>query len=339
MDFQEEIEALKAQVKELVHQNELLQVRTLVAERNEAERLIDAIFEVIEHGDKLESDFLNLVDKIESDELLIDLAEVNNPSSEVLGFKFTNIILKAAHKHFIEDIPAADRTRFLDVITNTIQNPLVKALMATNPVSWLVSSIVDKAANFTQSVKGKPRERILSVKRAVGKDKLDAFAKDMERYFPFYEELLSAAEEYEESVNKLGEANQHLEAQLENYYDNFLAILSLDKNKRRPLIRQAQERFAPIIVNGLPSYEEILKDEQNQAAYKIAANFPRLKEKTQTLIAEYQVILSDYLENNLEALAIAKELTTDTDGLERLENRIQQRKEILAARVQAALER
>jgi len=80
-----------------------------------------------------------------------------------------------------------------------------------------------------------------------------------------------------------------------------------------------------------------LEDKKNRIAFNIATNFPKLKEKTRRLKADYQVILAAYLDNNLKALRIAKTLTTDTEGLEQLENRIQQRKAILTARVQEAM--
>lgn len=323
MSLEQEVATLKTQLAALVAQNEVLKARTQAAEEKEANKLIDGLLEVIEHGDKLESDFINLVDQIESDQLLIDLSEVNNPSSDVLGFKFTDIILKAGHKHFMIDLAPEDRTRFKDTLLNVVKNPLIKAILTTNPVSYLVSKVVEKVSDFTESVKGKPKERLLSVKKAFGQQKLEAFVSEMEQYFPFYESLLNAADTYEVEVDSLKEKYNHLESRLDNYYAGFLGVLGLDPDASQPLLRQVQERFTPEKVDGIPDFRPILDDENNQEAYKIALKFPELKEQIQALMAEYRSILSNFLKDNLEALEIAKNLSPDKAGLEKLETRIQ----------------
>ena len=334
MNVEEEISTLKAQMEALLQQNKELKDRAANAEKKEANHLIDAILKVIHHGDRLESDFTNLLDQMESDELLIDLAEANNPSSDILGFKFTSIVFRSAIKHFIEQSPIEDRPRFKDVILNVVQSPLVEVLMTTNPVSWLVSKVVDKVADLTESVKGKHGTRILTTKKAIAKNQIDAFTEEMEAYFPFYEALLDASEEYEIRVGELREDNERLQALVKDYYSGFLKILQLDPTEASaPLLRQVQDHFTPAMIDGMADYRAILEDEKNQQAYQIALKFPDNRQMILEVIAEYQHILSDYLEANIEALNLAKTLSEDTIGLEKLENRIKERRSVLEKRI------
>ena len=338
MNFEAEISQLKTLMEALQLENKQLKERTQAAEKKEADHLTDAIYNVIHHGDKLESDFSNLLDQMENDDLLIDLGEVNNPSSDILGFKFTSIIFKSAIKCFIDQSPMEDKERFKDVILNVVQSPLVKVLMTTNPVSWMVSKVVDKVADLTESIKGKHGLRILTTKKAIAQEQIDAFTKEMEAYFPFYESLLTAADEYETRVEALQESNRRLESLVENYYDDFLATLDLDPTEvSAPLLRQVQERFTPAIVDGLADYRTILENEQNQEAYELAKKFPAIKEQIIEVIAEYKIILSDYLADNLEALSMAKNLSENIIGLEKLENRIKERRAVLKRRVSRTL--
>ena len=338
MDFQEEIMALKAQMEALQLQNQALKERALSAEKKEADEIVNRILKVIHHGDKLESDFANLLDKIENDELLIDLGEANNPNSKVLGFQFTKVIFKAAIDNFINHSPVEDKKRFTDVILNVVKNPLVNVLLTTNPVSYLVSKVVEKVSDLTASVKGRHGERILSVKKAFKQQQIDAFIKEMEKYYPFYDALLLASDIYEDRVAGLREESMYLESLIGDYYNGFLNTLELDASEEHsPLLRQVQDKFTPPLKDGEPDYRALIEDENNIVANKIAMKFPELKQQIVEVIASYKGILSDYLEANLQALAMAKELSQDTAGLEKLENRIKKRKKVLSKKVKKAM--
>lgn len=331
MDLQEQITALQGQMEALQLQNQALKERAAAAEKNEADQLVNRILKVIHHGDRLESDFSNLLDKMENDELLIDLGEANNPNSEVLGFQFTKVIFKAAIDNFINHSPVEDKTRFTDVILNVVQNPLVNALMTTNPVTFLVSKVVEKVGDLTTSVKGRHGQRLLSVKKAFRKDQIDAFTNEMEKYYPFYDALLLASDEYEDRVATLREESRHLESLLGDYYEGFLKNLDLDPTEENvPLLRQVQDKFTPPIKDGELDYRALTEDEKNIAANKIALKFPELKQQIAQVIASYKGILSNYLEANLHALDMAKELSEDIAGLEKLEERIKARKKVLS---------
>ena len=331
MDLQEQITALQGQMEALQLQNQALKERAAAAEKNEADELVNRILKVIHHGDRLESDFSNLLDKMENDELLIDLGEANNPNSEVLGFQFTKVIFKAAIDNFINHSPVEDKTRFTDVILNVVQNPLVNALMTTNPVTFLVSKVVEKVGDLTTSVKGRHGQRLLSVKKAFRKDQIDAFTNEMEKYYPFYDALLLASDEYEDRVATLREESRHLESLLGDYYEGFLKNLDLDPTEENvPLLRQVQDKFTPPIKDGELDYRALTEDEKNIAANKIALKFPELKQQIAQVIASYKGILSNYLEANLHALDMAKELSEDIAGLEKLEERIKARKKVLS---------
>jgi len=340
MDFQQEIMALKEQMEALKLQNQALKERAVAAEKKEADELVNRILKVIHHGDKLESDFSNLLNKIENDSLLIDLGEANNPNSKVLGFQFTKVIFKAAIDNFINHSPIEDKQRFTDIILNVVKNPLVNVLLTTNPVSYLVSKVVDKVADLTLSVKGKHGHRLLSAKKAFKKNQIEAFTKDMEKYYPFYDALLLASDVYEDRVVALKEENMYLEALIGNYYYGFLTTLALDPTEEHaPLLRQVQDKFTPPIKDGEPDYRALVEDEKNIKANKIALKFPELRQQIVEVIASYKDILADYLEDSLVALELAKDLSQDTAGLEKLEKRIKARKKVLSKKVKKVMRR
>ena len=340
MDFQQEITALKEQMEALELQNQALKERAVAAEKKEADELVNRIYNVIHHADRVESDFSNLLDKIDNDKLLIELGEINNPNSKVLGFQFSKIVFKAAIDNFIDHSPVEDKKRFTDVILNVVKNPLVNVLLTTNPVSYLVSKVVDKVGDLTTSVRGRHGERILSVKKAFKKQQIKAFTEEMKKYYPFYDALLIASDEYEAKVAALKEENSQLESLIENYYNGFLKILTLDATEEHaPLIRQVQDKFVPPTKDGEPDYRALLDDENNMAADEIAVKFPELRQQIVEVIASYKKILSEYLDANLEALEMAKELSQDTTGLEKLEERIKARKKVLSKKVRKVMRR
>lgn len=333
----EEFNQLKAQLEELVTENAKLKERNLTAAKKEWKQFKDTILEVVADGDLFEGDFENFRKQVEDTSLFTKLIDANNPLSEVLGFTFLEVVERLAKQNFLNALPPEDRPRFeMEIIKNTIQNPVWEVLLQSNPVTFLVANVVDKISGFIKKIKIK-RDKIIDIESAYDKAKIKNFITDLQPYIQFYDELSRATRDYDAAVSELINRKGELKVRMNNYHGNFLKKLGVDATSGAALINQVTEKITPANLEEETSYLTLLEEEGLINAHKIAKNFPMLKSSVRQFKLEYNKIFYKYLSQNVSALEAAKAFKNNNSELTDLITTIEKKQKELQAEIETAI--
>lgn len=325
-DFQAELAELKTQVAELAKKNKELEATELTRLTKKYEQFTTDILEVVTEGDLLESNFDNLIEKIKDDELFIDLSKMNNPNSDILGFRFIRIIEDLAKKQLIEGLNDKDQPRLTRAINDAVKSPFLQMLVNSNPITLMVSRVVDKVTSFVKSVKGRGGSFVPSIERAFNEQKLNVFIGSLNRYVKFYDSLLQTSNNYQAGVNNLKNSKNELSHRLDNYYNKFLGILGTEATNGAKLFKEIQTRFPPITpVTTKEQCLAVLESEENLKAHKISLKFPELRSRIYEFEIEYYKILIEFFNQNLTTLKNAHSLSNKPEKLTTLQDRIEAR--------------
>lgn len=320
----EKIESLEQKVQDLTEARAKERQELLAIREQEYERFLDPIMDVLTSGDKMQSDFEHLIKSMQKDELLIAMADANNPNSSVLGFQFSEIVIKIAKQIFLNDLSTEDRPRFEKALVDATDNSLLKVLAQSNPIGILVSRVVEKVVGFVKSVRIKGKN-VVSVQRAFTKQKIKKFIKELDKYVRFYDSLLLTSREYKSSVQQLTNRKNELVVRLDNYYEKFLQTLEVTATSGSKLIKQVNKKLKPELVEGTPDYLAVMNTAENRKAHQIAIKFPELQNDIRQLEVDYYQILSRYFGHYLKDLKRARKFSTTTNiDLEELIERIEE---------------
>jgi len=324
--IQLELDKLKAQIAELTKKNDALEKAELARIKGQYKTFVREILEVVSQGSTLELNFEQLVEDMEDDELYIALTEANNPSADILGFRFVQIIWDLAQTHFLEELPVEDQPRFNRQLANAVKSPLLKVILHANPVTLMVSRVVEKVASFVKSIKVKKKGggdiNVLSVERAFTKEKLDNFITDLGKYVGFYDSLIQAAGNYKADKRKLATREEELKLLMGNYQENFYKILKVSTKNNADTLLEINDKFNPANLQDKNAFLAIMENEDNLKAHKIAVKFPELRNQINLFQAEYCQILHSFFQDNLKALEKAKAFSEDTNKLASLIEKI-----------------
>lgn len=333
-ELEQKLAELESQLAQILAENKQFKAHEFRMVKKAYEEMIEIISLAVEQGDKLESDYKNLQKAMEQDSLLISLTEVNNPTSNILGFRFTDVISKAVENHFTKNISDKEvKEKFGDVVKRIVENPVFAAILTSNPVTGLVYRVIDKITDFStnNSLGINLRRWNEQTKVVFQDDKLEAFYNEMTKYIDFYDALIKAAEKYLQSVEQLRQKNQSLKGVLEDYYTDLLKSLGVVSSTGRSNWRQIEEILKPQI-DSTAGYSGVMEKANVMAAYKKAQGFTDLKERYENLHADYNNILSQFFEAYLNAFINAKSLGKDdfdSKKLSDLKTKIEARKKPL----------
>jgi vacuolar-type H+-ATPase subunit D/Vma8 len=303
--MQRKVEELTSRISQLERENHHLikEMRTRDSVAYCTLRL--EIFEAFIRAPELCFDFKSTTDKIAITGLFAKLMQANNPTSDILGFRFSEIIFSACEKHLAKELKKEkDRTRFGLVITKIINNPIVSSLASTNPVTSVVAGIVSTIAGFstTEAELKKDGARIKEVK-VVNEDVFDekslaAFRNELQIYIDFYDVLILASDSYLTGL-----------ANLETKYSSLLESV---RSYQQRLYASAgnQEKNIIIALSGLlpdPSdqvidFQAYLVDEKILRTLLVAREYPVLNESVNELKKDYNSLLFHFLSEYIDAL-------------------------------------
>lgn len=318
------IESLEKKLQKFTEEREKERQNALLKQSQEYEDFINPILEVVESGDKVQKEFESLIKEMMKDQLLIDMGDVNNPNSAILGFQFSEIVVQIAKQIFLNDLPEADQPRFVKALSDATDHSIIKMLVQTNPVGLLVSRVVEKVVGFVKSVRIRGKN-VVSIQRAFSKQKIKKFISQLDKYVKFYDSLLLTSREYKSSVQQLTNRKNELVIRLDNYHDKFLKTLNVQATSGMKLLRELNKRMTPTKVDGIPDYSSVLNNVDNKAAYQIAVKFPELKNTIRQLKVDYYQILSRYFDNYLKDLKKARKFSVAVNSdLEDLIKRIEE---------------
>lgn len=323
-DLQAELEQLKTQVSELTKKNEVLAAAEKARVLKQYDQFYNSILQVVDQGDVLETDFDNLVEKMKTDELYIELMEANNPSANILGFRFIDVINQLATKHLLGSLNEADTIRFKSILNDTIHPPFLNLLAQATPITHLISRVVSKVTNFVKSVRGRSKTVVPSIEKAFDEAKIKKFKSALSKYVIFYDSLLQAMGNYNADVAKLKTHKDELILRVDNYYGNFLALLEVNASDNKKL-QKINKRLAPSNFQKNEDFLKTMEQEANQQAFQISLKFPELKKRIHKFQIQYNAILIEFFAGNLKTLETATSMADQPKKLKTLIKKIKAR--------------
>jgi len=323
-DLQKQVDELRSRLKTLEKENEILISGDRSNDSAEYCAIRSEIFEAFTNLPQLDFDFKNTADKIAVTGLFTKLMQANNPTSEILGFRFTEIIFSASEKHFMEVLKdERDKKRCSQVISKIIDNPVVSSLANTNPVTSVVAAIISTIAGFTTSKVelGKEGGRIKDVavnqQDAFDNRSISAFRAELQVYIDFYDALITASSDYLDGLDELDGKYGYLILTVRDYKNELCSELDIKENN---LLIKLSKLLPDPAIDGI-NYNSIILDPKVQKSQHLARRYPVLHQAVNDFKKEYNILLFNFLTDYIKTLKTAKNFPagdidkTKTDAL------------------------
>jgi hypothetical protein len=309
-DMQKQLDELRSRIKTLEKENDELKTESRSNDSVAYCLLRSEIFEAFTNVSQLDLNFKNTADKIAVTGLFTKLMQANNPTSDILGFRFTEIIISSSEKHFKNILKdEKDKKRFSQVVSKIIDNPVVSSLVSTNPVSSVVASIISVVAGFTTSRAEVEKEggRIKNVtvdqQDAFENKAIAAFRDDLQIYIDFYDALIIASKEYLECLNQLDRKYAYLVKSVTDYKAELYTELGFNESK---LLMQLAKLLPDPAVKGI-NFCDIIHDPKIQKSQLLARKYPVLQQSVISFKKEYNTLLFNFLSDYIKTLKTAKD--------------------------------
>jgi hypothetical protein len=309
-EIQKQLDELRSRIKILEKEKEILEYEGRSNDSAAYCLLRSEIFEAFTNVSQLDFDFKNTADKIAVTGLFTKLMQANNPASDILGFKFTEIIFSASEKHFKETLKnEGDKKRFSQVIGKIIDNPVVSSLANTNPVTSVVAAIISCVAGFTTSRAevekegGRIKDVTVHQQDAFENRGISAFRNELKVYIDFYDALIIASRDYLEGLGTLNRKYAYLIQSVLEYKTALYAELGFkESNLLIQLARLLPDPAAKDI-----NYSIIIHDQKIQKSQLLARKYPVLLQAVSSFKKEYNSLLFNFLSDYIKTLKTALE--------------------------------
>lgn len=314
-DMQKQLDELRLRLKNLEKENEILKTNDRAKDSLVYCALRDEIFEAFTQLPQLDFDFKRTTEKIAVTGLFTKLMQANNPTSDILGFRFTEVIFTASERYFSYVLKDEhDKKRFTQVIGKIIDNPIVSSLANTNPVTSVVAAIISTIAGFTTSKVDIEKEggkiQDVSVKQedAFDNRSITAFRDELRVYIDFYDALILASSDYLEGLEELDAKYAYLIKSVSDYKAELYSALDVRENNL--LIRLSRMLPDPAIKK--IDYQVIFNDADIRRCQLLARKFPVLQQAVNDFKKDYNALLFTYLDTYIKTLSKTSEFP-DTD--------------------------
>ncbi|MDI9857959.1 hypothetical protein [Flectobacillus roseus] len=269
------------------------------------------IFEAYTKSKDLDFDFKQVSDKIVITGLLTKLMDANNPVSDILGFKFTEVVVKASEKHLLSELPKEEKPRFWSIVNKIIENPIVSSILKSNPLTTTVSSVVNSIANFTSTKvittnsDGKVKtikDLVADTKDVFDQKKISLFKDELQPYIDFYDEMILSSERYLQGLNELNKKYSYLNKNTKTFNKDLIDNLGI-KNQVNPLIE-----LTTILpqANIDTKYQDLVNLETIQNGLEVAKKLPVIQQSVNDFKKDYNTLLSDFLSSYVRIFQKAK---------------------------------
>jgi len=268
------------------------------------------IYEAFTGVPQLEYDFKSTSEKIAVTGLFTKLMQANNPSSDILGFRFNDIILEACNRHFLDSIAEKEeKRRFGSIIRKIIENPVVTSLANTNPVTSVVTAIISTVAGFTtaeltmEKEGNRIRDIDLKNREPVKEENIQAFREELQVYIDFYDAMINNSNHYLAGLDQLQQKYSSLMHSASNYKQ--WLISTLDTNGSNLLIQLAA--FLPDPAKERIAFDHYLADTRVLTAYSVALKFHLVSESVTEFKKEHHQLLTKFLTDYVSTLKQSKQ--------------------------------
>lgn len=246
------------------------------------------------------------------------LISVNNPESDVLGFKFSDIVLKNVTKKLdnAEDLKSKDKTLFTLGITKLVNG--ISSLI--NPTSLIGSTI-----NFISSFV--PNRVQTALKDPLGKDFIDSFKEDLKPYLLYYSTLDRYNGIFNEDLYNLDSKHSNLKRDINNYIRTYVTDINVDLNQ--PIAAQVNTIF-DFANSGRTTFDHSKINSKDEIK-RIVQSLPELKSLVSELndyYEDYNRIILQNFNRNIQLLESAKDLPdAKDDSITKLETTLSELKD------------
>jgi len=304
-ELQKHLDELRSRIKTLEKENDELKSDSRFKDSVAYCMLRSEIFEAFTNISQLDFDFKNTADKIAVTGLFTKLMQANNPTSDILGFRFTEIVFSASEKYFkgaLKD--ERDKKRFSQVICKIIDNPVVSTLANTNPVTSVVASIISIVAGFTTSRAevekegGRIKDISIEQQDAFESRNISAFRNELKVYIDFYDALIIASCEYLEGLDELNRKYAYLSQSVADYKTELYSGLSFKENN---LLTQLAKILPDPATKGL-NYGCLIDDLKIRRSQSLASKYPVLQQAVSSFKEEYNTLLFNFLTDYISTL-------------------------------------
>ena len=226
------------------------------------------------------------------------LISVNNPESEALGFKFTDVIIDIAKQHLnnVKDLKRTDKQIFTQGITNLVNG--VASLI--NPTSMIGNAIQFIAGYVPNRVK-------TALKDPLGINFIEKFKESLKSYRVYYATLDRYNGIFNEDLYNLDSKYSNLSSDINTYLNTVIVPTGIEMDN--PLTQQ---------INTLFDYSKSGKANFNHTSYNsnlsieiVIQSLPDLKKLVTNLkryYEDYTQIVNRNFERNIQLLSKAKKL-------------------------------
>jgi len=300
-ELQKKLVELESRLNSLQTENDELKRIQTEGLKKQYEEISEAIQYAVEHGDRLESAHKDLEGKMSQSALLVRFTEVNNPHSEVLGFKFTEVVKNMAAAHFTQKITDQEvKDNFSKVVNRVVNNPVVATLLNTNPVTGMVYRVVDKITDFSNNnpLGIRLNKWAEDVKGVFDDERIKGFVESFNKYIFFYDALLKASEQYHIASEGLTQRRESLGKVLNTYHSDLLKELGIQPKQGVSSLSSLNKILS---VDG-KKYQTILNNPKIMSAYDKAREYRNLEERFNNLLHDYNGIVVQLLDAYLAAL-------------------------------------
>jgi len=306
--MQKQLDELKARIKSLESENERLKCNTRAKDSLLYCTMRNEIFNAFSNISRLNQEFKNTSEKIAVTGLFTKLMQASNPTSDILGFRFTEIIFSAAEKHFLSELKNEnDRRRFSQVISKIVSNPIVNTLANTNPVTSVVSGIVSTIAAFStpkvelERESGKIKDVRVVEQDAFDHRSIDAFRGDLQVYIDFYDAMITTSDEYLRCSEEMNLEYLGLKENIRSMEEQMLSRLHVEESN---LLIKLSGLMPDPSINDL-DFSELILDPCILDCYGLAAGYPVMQSEVRHFIQDYNLMLNKFLNDYIRILQLA----------------------------------
>ncbi len=302
---QEQLDDLKGKIRLLEKENQLLRSATRSSDSLKYARARLQVFEAYDNMASLDHEYRHTLEKIALTGLFTKLMQANNPTSDILGFRFIDIIYAAAEKHFVSTLKnEPDKKRFLLILSKIMENPVIGAVTGSNPVTAVAGAIISAVVNFStvsanfQHDGGKVRDLTINQQDAFSSKSITAFREELQVFITFYDELIAASGRYLEGLSIMEDDLEYLNHQLNDLNRKFReTVPEYGPNQLARLAACLPEPGTP----GL-DYGKLLGQEFLGGAMELAGDYQQVQESVNRLKLSYNQLLDAFLQDYIKAL-------------------------------------
>lgn len=273
------------------------------------------VFEAFTIISQLSSDYTVTTDKIAVTGLFTKLMQANNPTSDILGFRFSETIIKASEKHLKSELSSErEKVRFSQIISKIVNNPVVSTMTSFNPITAVASAIISSVAGFSsttvEAVKegNKVRDVQYTTIDAFTQESIEAFREELQPFINFYDALNVASLKYISGIDNLNLRYTFLINQVGFYKNELYASIGCDdKSTFYQLSRMLPDPAVQKI-----NFQHFISDKSIHQCEEIAKKIPGLNQTVQDYKREYDLLLTSLLDEYIKALLTAKNFTPES---------------------------